>query len=252
MESKAPKEIINKEIISTFLPLFAGFAIIFGITYNIVLYRNFNIDITGYIDLSESLILFLPELPLIIVFLPFTLFAFTILTAKGDAIEQLYEFPFYMLFYKGDNTPNKRVFIWTLIVMVVVLLALLIARQYVEMYATLLIFFTLIVPFYFLLIRDTIFRSRVLALSIHLLVFLFICIFFNAELRTRRILHNSRTLPNLIIKKKDGSLLMTDNIVRYVGKTKSHIFLYNADYKTTTAIPDEAIAEITYQKKDRE
>lgn len=243
------------EHITVYFTIFTSSIITFGLTYNIYLYNKFNIEITSYIDIGESLLLFLPSLPSILwvtipgvmginVLLPYSI--------KNEPIDKHF---FYGRLFVGD-LQRKKVIIWMFLVFVTIALTLFILSDFYNYvlaaggYALLIGYLALFFPLllrrcYEYVVRRNLSLPVILPIITYIISFILISTFYATHRKEVIILEGWRN-PSAQVALKDKTEIKTNNVIRYIGKTKNYLFLFDNSNKMSTVIPMSEVQELRF------
>ena len=215
--------------------------VVCGLSYNYLFYKNFGINITEYIDLSEGLFLFLPLLSsyFIIFFVLFISFYYI------DKILEL------------GSEKNRKESINARIIIIIILTTILISGLFIStnvfnqpsVYGliTLIIFFA--VPFFFNSLFSflgfsipEILRDIFYILMICLSIILMVSVSKTNRVKTRK----GYKQFEVIFREKADSTIKSDSTMYYLGRTKNYLFLYYFKDKKTTILNVSDIKKVTF------
>lgn len=257
--SVSPLKLLSPEYLIT-----ASFILSFyGILYTFVYYKQFGVDITSYIELGESLILFISQLPKIsLFFLTYggaTLFLFPpINNTKG--INYYISSPgqgIYSMFFKDNKLHPKTITIFFISALSVstgsILYFYLSANPTPHISLSVpLGFFSIFSPFYLILFQDKVkkrwplFHKPQISRIIYLLfIFTWFVIFF-ALSNYSKVVRN-RTFTQTSITFNDGNNFLSDSSKVYIGKTKNFIFTFDINSKQVNIIPFSQVTKISFK-----
>ena len=244
--------------ITIYFSLVSTSLVIYGLTYNIFYYHKFNIEITSYIDISESLTLFLPSLPLILFFTTLTFMAVDTLLPSKIETNPISNHYFYGMLFDGLLLKKKtNLWIFGVVFLISLILLLLGEKSNTKLagygFALILSYLVLHFPLllrltYNFLVSKGISIPNSIPIIIYSSLFILICTLYAAELKKIRVLFSSR-IPKTNIILKDGVNIETDTTVRYIGKTKNYIFLFDKNENSSRAIPMTEVKEILFINK---
>src|SRR5688572_10600806 len=234
---------MNLEKIPTVLTVSSALIVFCGFSYNMIYYYNFNIDIAEFVDLTESLILFLPILPQLILLGGLVSFGLLILNPSNIENNPTVH-DFYIFFYNKKNAVSIRAIISTILFYLLLLTPALVLKYYLMAAILLIGIIVFFAPFCLYLLYQKIRVHKNVPLMIFLAAFCLSAIYFFAQKSADRVFYNKRGLPHVQMIKKDNSSINTNDTIRYIGKTRSYIFLYNSIEKSTVVLPTEDIYTI--------
>lgn len=234
-----------KEIISYFLkstPLFTAFLVFSGVIKLIYYYSLFGFKIFYFLDLSETLTLFMDDL--------FAIFSFALYYLTYAKVNHI----IYHINYKNEN---KKKFHWLSIILKVILyflilmflFALVLSIRQSELFLFIFTSFFVITRYFTLeniynkyLPRLSEFSKGLINGFVFMIALLYLYIFISAYYKYYT-LHKYR-------EKRITAVYLKNNLIKpyseeyYIGMTKNYIFIYNEINSTTTAIPITEVNKI--------
>lgn len=246
---------IKTETLVGAISIIGSTLITFGLFYNIMLFNKFEIDITAYIDFGEGLLLLLPSLPKVIVILILSLMAFTTLSPSALSTDTYRTSSLYARLFNGFLL--RPISIKLIFLASTILCSTFVALGTIKHSRSLtntgiglvIVYFIIHLPLVFRTCHDIlslkIRYSVYLPIVIYLVAFIFVTTIFTTAIRESRILNSDRN-PNVKIILQNRTLIQTDNRIRYLGKTKDYIFMYDFVLKTSIVVPISQVAEIRF------
>jgi hypothetical protein len=243
--------ILRRKIIKEIIPFIGVFLI--GLVYVklSLYYGHFNIDIINYLELSEILTLFLPDLVTYILVLGVVLFILFLVQTKSEAIrsfekkEKVIVTPSFLNRVKGIYRYTKLI----LFPVVFLLICYLISFIWIRDAFWVLFYKTFILPVFYILTflffefeyrYFEIYGKRIGATYSNLFfICSMVCLFSiaSAKSETLRVEKGESKIISFTFNSKNVS---TNNTTVYIGQTKNYLFIYNVIKKETAV----------YQKDD--
>lgn len=240
--------------ISDFFSVISAVLVVFGMTYNILLYKNFNVDISEYISLTESLMLFLPALPKFLLLLPLMLLAYDVLRPSVVYSEKINEDYALSNLFDGFFLTKKGI-LWTSSIFIVVSIVAFVLSATLNIrsfrflgYGAAFAFVAMFLPVTLRMIFNSLKHKKLprsVPIFIYLGIFFSLVVLISVDTKTFRIVHGFKN-PSVHLIFSDDKTMITDSIIRYIGKTDNFIFFYNKTTKATSIIPISEIKEYKY------
>lgn len=236
---------------SKFIAFLSILLIIYGILYNYFYYRHYNIIITQYIDLSEAVLLFIPQL-----------FKLSWLIAYITFVYLIVSRPLFIdrnMFFSKINSKRQRKTTWIIIIIYLLLLLYFFLGfefgfiHYSLGFRTLLlvgmIFFSpfLISKLYSFFEKFYQFNLSVFTKDLTYAVVIITGLVLNSAVGNWERDKRKGSYIDFEIKFKNGSNLKSDSNYLFLGKTKSYFFIYNYSKQISKALKEEIVESFEFK-----
>jgi hypothetical protein len=236
---------ISADRILKYLSLMSIFLIIDGVGYNVFFYQQFNIEITDYIDLAESLQLFIPNAIVVL------------LASIPSATAYVFVVRYFDLHNERraqvnpvNNTWGSIIFsnLFGLIIGIggVYLFGLLFkSDEFSEIWLKAILFPAcyLALDIYRKLKDQFTFHHGIAKfILINTIIFIFYLVFFTID--NAKKIKNGKGKYDIALTMKTSPMLRTDSTSVYIGQSRNYVFLYNLKRKESSVISKSEINQI--------
>lgn len=215
-----------------------------GLIYNVLYYKEFNIDISNYIDLEESLLLFMPKIKGIgIFFLYFGIISFMSFQLITRKIKPKTTISYILSLI---IPAGALVIIWEIVLWIY-------ANDFVR-YRTLFFIVPLFVPFIFTVIYYRVLKWIKIQLTVqgHLFVYILFMFIYGTIALSYLNVKTVSTFKKIscahIFYKDDSPPVLATSVNKYIGRSKKYIFLYDSILKQATILPADNVRSIVLEK----
>jgi hypothetical protein len=215
-----------------------------GIAYNYFFYKQFGINITGYIDFTEALFLFVPLLaqPMVMSGIALLMWHFSIRRfVFGDSD--------YVFFGSREHTKKILLYIlylWLLCLVIVLAIFFFINSSYIEVVYGLLY---IIACFYLPFLLELLFQNMKVGLSndfkysFYALLVMLAIVLWTSHTKATRVLNKKDYRPFQVVHQDSSLSFKSDSNIYLLGKTKEYLFIYQFKEKMTRVLKAEDIKE---------
>jgi hypothetical protein len=241
------------ESVIKFFSLLYVILITCGFTYSFFFFKNFGVNITEYIELSEAVSLFIPLLAdsLVVMLLFIVLFYYmnkALLFGQPNNDRQAHE----------KKMLRKSMVTFSLIYLAVIILVIILSFFGIDMRRGLYMLITIFIALFLPLILEMIFSvftktwkidlSPIFRDVLYIMMIIISIVLWTSFSKTERVYRKSGYKHFEILFNNGDSKLESDSSIYYLGRTKNYLFIYDFNKKQSRVISVSNIKEFTISK----
>ncbi|AEV31970.1 hypothetical protein Oweho_0960 [Owenweeksia hongkongensis DSM 17368] len=249
----------NKAILKELIPVYPSILIVFGYLKLSLYYQFFGVQIINFIDFTEIIILFLPDVIYYLVLLSLSVFLHYVIAPSGygafvnvseDHVSEKYLVNRFIKYFKYHFWYS----ISLIICFILVVVAYYLHRPNFSFLLLITLFSTLLyILGYFLseIHRKHLLNSgKQLSATVHNIISVIVLFSFFTISNVSKEIRSSLNNPSIVNFKYQGNQIATNSECVYLGETRNYIFIQDKSSENAYVYPKDDISEFIISKTD--